>query len=107
MRPIKINAMTSRAIAIASIAGLLLTSTAAVGGDADASQSKIASISRLLQQSGLTDLVPCRAEAARHCDWSSGKTASSLLRCGATLAAISDQIGNHCRRVVQQYGQLN
>jgi hypothetical protein len=31
---------------------------------------------------------------------------SNLLRCGATLAAISHRVGEPCRVVLRRYGQL-
>ena len=54
----------------------------------------------------LKDLAPCRSAAARLCDRSGGMTMANLLRCGATLAANSGQVGNSCRAVLRRYGQL-
>ena len=54
----------------------------------------------------LAELAPCKPAAARMCDRSGGMTWSSLMRCGATLAAHSWRIGNDCRAVLHKYGQL-
>jgi hypothetical protein len=106
MMRITFNASAGRVVAIA-LTGMLVASTAARGDDSNTSQpAQRVSIVQLLRQSGLNDLAPCRTAAVRHCDSSGGMTASSLVRCGATLAAISDQIGNQCRRVLRRYGQL-
>jgi hypothetical protein len=40
------------------------------------------------------------------CDRSGGMTWSSLMRCGATLAAHSWRISGDCRAVLRKYGQL-
>jgi len=107
MTRIRFNAGTRRAVAIASLTGMLLATTAALGDDSTTSQpAQRVSYVQLLRQSGLSDLAACRIAAVRHCDISGGMTASNLLQCGATLAAISDQIGNQCRRVLRRYGQL-
>jgi hypothetical protein len=102
------NVSASRAVAVASLTGMLVVTTAARGDDSGTSQpTQRLSVVQLLRQSGLNDLAPCKTAAARHCDSSGGMTASSLLQCGATLAAVSDQIGNQCRRVLRRYGQLH
>ncbi len=107
MMRIAFNASASRAMTIASLTGMLIATTAARGDDSTTSQpTQRVSIVQLLRQGGLNDLAPCKTAAARHCDRSGGMTASSLLQCGATLAAVSDQIGNQCRRVLRRYGQL-
>jgi hypothetical protein len=54
----------------------------------------------------LAELAPCRPAAARFCDRTGGMTWSNLMRCGATLAAHSLQVGNSCREVLRRYGQL-
>jgi hypothetical protein len=54
----------------------------------------------------LHELAPCRPAAARLCDRSGGMTYVNLIRCGATLAANSAQVGSSCRRVLRRYGQL-
>jgi hypothetical protein len=54
----------------------------------------------------IDDLAPCKPAAAKYCDHSSGKSMSNLLRCGATLAARSHEVGNQCRQVLRRYGQL-
>jgi hypothetical protein len=54
----------------------------------------------------LSDLAPCRPAAAKYCDHSGGMTWSNLIRCGATLAANSHRVGEHCRDVLKRYGQL-
>jgi hypothetical protein len=54
----------------------------------------------------LSELLPCKSAAAKYCDRSGGVTMSSILRCGATLAAISHRVGPQCRQVLQRYGQL-
>ena len=51
-------------------------------------------------------LAPCRPAAARYCDRSGGMTMSSLMRCGAKLASISDHVSRRCRDVLRRYGQL-
>jgi hypothetical protein len=33
-------------------------------------------------------------------------TMSNLIRCGATLAAISNRVGDRCRAVLRRYGQI-
>jgi hypothetical protein len=54
----------------------------------------------------LAELAPCRPAAARLCDRSDGMTWTSLVRCGAILAAHSWRVGNECRAVLRKYGQL-
>jgi hypothetical protein len=54
----------------------------------------------------LAELAPCRPAAAKLCDRSAGLTWTSLLQCGATLAAHSWRIGDGCRAVLRKYGQL-
>jgi hypothetical protein len=54
----------------------------------------------------LAELAPCRPAAARLCDRSAGLTWTSLLQCGATLAAHSWRVGDECRAVLRKYGQL-
>jgi hypothetical protein len=51
------------------------------------------------------DLVPCKPAAARYCE-RGDMGMSNLLRCGATLAAISQRVGEPCRVVLRRYGQL-
>jgi hypothetical protein len=51
-------------------------------------------------------LLPCKPAAAKYCDRSGGMTMSNILRCGATLAAMSHRLGPQCRQVLQRYGQL-
>jgi hypothetical protein len=60
----------------------------------------------IAQAIDMQDLAPCMPAAARFCERSGGMTWSNLLRCGATLAANSFRIGNRCREVLRQYGQL-
>jgi hypothetical protein len=55
----------------------------------------------------LNELRPCKPAAAKYCDRAGGMTASNLLQCGATLAAVSQQVGNGCRQVLRRYGQLS
>jgi hypothetical protein len=55
----------------------------------------------------LDGLKPCKPAAARYCDRSGGMTTSNLLQCGATLAALSNRVGNECRQVLRRYGQLS
>ena len=53
------------------------------------------------------DLAPCRPAAARYCDRSdTSMTMVNLLRCGATLASVSNRVGESCREVLRRYGQL-
>jgi len=54
----------------------------------------------------IDDLAPCKPAAAKYCDHSGGVSMSNLLRCGATLAARSHEVGNRCRQVLRRYGQL-
>ena len=54
----------------------------------------------------LAELAPCRPAAAKLCDRSAGLTWTSLLQCGATLAAHSWRVGDECRAVLRKYGQL-
>ena len=55
----------------------------------------------------LKTLVPCKRAAHKFCDRSAtGVTMANILRCGATLAAVSDKVGERCRVVLRQYGQL-
>ncbi len=54
----------------------------------------------------LAELAPCKPAAARLCDRSEGMTWSSLLHCGATLAAQSWRVSADCRAVLRKYGQL-
>ena len=53
----------------------------------------------------MSALIPCKPAAQRYCE-RTGSTMMDLLRCGATLAAISDKIGLRCREVLRRYGQL-
>jgi hypothetical protein len=55
----------------------------------------------------LSELAPCKPAAMRFCDRDGGITTANLFRCGATLAAVSHQVGNGCREVLRRYGQLN
>jgi len=60
------------------------------------------------------DLAPCKPAASRYCDRADAHDAngtgqinmSSLMRCGATLAAVSQRVGEPCRVVLRRYGQL-
>ena len=53
------------------------------------------------------DLAPCKPAAQRYCDKSDTEVSmSNILRCGATLAAISHRVGEPCREVLRRYGQL-
>ena len=53
------------------------------------------------------DLAPCKPAAARYCDHGDGSVSmTNILRCGATLAAISHRVGEPCREVLRRYGQL-
>ena len=53
------------------------------------------------------ELAPCKPAASRYCDHSDlSASMSNLLRCGATLAAISHRVGESCRVVLRRYGQL-
>lgn len=54
----------------------------------------------------LNQLAPCKPAAAKFCDRSAGTTMSNMIRCGATLASVSDRIGPRCRQVLRRYGQL-
>ena len=52
-------------------------------------------------------LMPCKPAAARYCDRSDiSASMGNLLRCGATLAANSERVGEPCRVVLRRYGQL-
>ena len=53
------------------------------------------------------DLEPCKPAASRYCDRGDGTlSVMNILRCGATLAAISRRVGEPCRVVLRRYGQL-
>jgi hypothetical protein len=53
------------------------------------------------------DLAPCKPAASRYCDRSdTSASITNLLRCGATLASVSNQVGAQCREVLRRYGQL-
>ena len=53
------------------------------------------------------DLAPCKPAAARYCDHGDGQVSmSNIMRCGATLAAISHRVGEPCRALLRRYGQL-
>jgi hypothetical protein len=53
------------------------------------------------------ELAPCRPAAARYCDRSdTTMTMTNLLRCGATLASVSNRVSPSCREVLRRYGQL-
>ena len=53
------------------------------------------------------DLAPCKPAASRYCDHGDGSVSmTNILRCGATLAAISHRVGEPCREVLRRYGQL-
>jgi hypothetical protein len=53
------------------------------------------------------ELAPCKPAASRYCDRSDiNSSMSNLLRCGATLASISNRVGEQCREVLRRYGQL-
>ena len=53
------------------------------------------------------DLAPCKPAAARYCDKSdTSMSMTNLLRCGATLASMSNRVGESCREVLRRYGQL-
>jgi len=50
-------------------------------------------------------LLPCKPAAQRYCE-RTGSTMMDLIRCGATLAAISEKVGLRCKEVLRRYGQL-
>ena len=53
------------------------------------------------------DLAPCKPAASRYCDHGDGSVSmTNIMRCGATLAAISHRVGEPCREVLRRYGQL-
>jgi hypothetical protein len=53
------------------------------------------------------DLEPCKPAAQRYCDHSDTQVSmTNIIRCGATLAAISHRVGEPCRVVLRRYGQL-
>ena len=53
------------------------------------------------------ELAPCKPAASRYCDRSDTNTSmTNLLRCGATLASVSNRVGEQCREVLRRYGQL-
>jgi hypothetical protein len=53
------------------------------------------------------DLAPCKPAASRYCEHGdSSVSMTNILRCGATLAAISHRVGEPCREVLRRYGQL-
>jgi hypothetical protein len=53
------------------------------------------------------ELAPCKPAASRYCDRSDiNASMTNLLRCGATLASVSNRVGEQCREVLRRYGQL-
>jgi hypothetical protein len=53
------------------------------------------------------ELTPCKPAASRYCDHADmSASVSNLLRCGATLASLSNRVGERCREVLRRYGQL-
>jgi hypothetical protein len=55
----------------------------------------------------MKELAPCKPAAARYCDRSDiTASMSNLLRCGQTLASVSNRVGPQCREVLRRYGQL-
>jgi hypothetical protein len=58
------------------------------------------------------DLAPCKPAATRYCDHADSQDGTgpvnmtNLMRCGATLAANSQRVGEPCRVVLRRYGQL-
>ena len=53
------------------------------------------------------ELAPCKPAASRYCDRSdTSASMTNLLRCGATLASVSNRVGEQCREVLRRYGQL-
>jgi len=53
------------------------------------------------------DLAPCKPAAQRYCDqYDTNATMTNLLKCGATLASVSNRVGEPCRAVLRRYGQL-
>jgi len=53
------------------------------------------------------ELAPCKPAASRYCEHGDGSVSmTNILRCGATLAAISHRVGEPCREVLRRYGQL-
>jgi hypothetical protein len=53
-----------------------------------------------------TDLMACKPAALRLCDRAHGYTAAALRKCGATLAARVQEVGQGCSDVLKRYGQL-
>jgi hypothetical protein len=55
----------------------------------------------------VNELAPCKPAASRYCDRSdTSASVGNLLRCGATLASVSNRVGERCREVLRRYGQL-
>ena len=53
------------------------------------------------------ELAPCKPAASRYCDRTdTSPSMTNLLRCGATLASVSNRVGEPCRAVLRRYGQL-
>jgi len=53
------------------------------------------------------ELAPCKPAAQRYCDrGDTSESMTNLLRCGATLASMSQRVGEGCREVLRRYGQL-
>jgi hypothetical protein len=52
------------------------------------------------------DMMACKPVALRLCDRSQGYTAAALRKCGATLAARVQEVGQGCTDVLKRYGQL-
>jgi hypothetical protein len=51
------------------------------------------------------ELLPCKPAAVRYCE-RTGSTMTDLMRCAATLASVSNRVGDQCRNVLRRYGQL-
>ena len=51
-------------------------------------------------------LMPCKPAAQRYCE-RTGSSMMDLIRCGATLASLSNKVGDRCREVLRRYGQLS
>jgi hypothetical protein len=55
----------------------------------------------------IKELAPCKPAAMRYCERVTDASMSNLIRCGATLAAKSDEVGSQCRQVLRRYSLLH
>ena len=54
----------------------------------------------------IKELAPCKTAAIKYCERVTDASMSNLIRCGATLASKSDEVGSQCRQVLRRYSLL-